>query len=173
MDAWDVHFRKLVIQTGIHRENLPSYISLPQVTDVVLVGAEGLKLQAEDSRTMTSYLPPDYDLALEITPEDAQKIAGIAFTCGIDLEGQGSQRGMVIVPEGRGVARIGQTTEAYLWADKNLCSPVGTSLRITIGDPCDPLFLRQFQTLAAHKGLAFAGVITRIRTSDAEWGNAW
>ena len=123
---------------------------------------------------MTFFLPPDYDLALEITQGDFEKIAGIPFTCGIAIaDGGGHFSGMLIVPEARGLASVGRTTEASLWADNDLSSPVDTRVQITIGDPCDLQFLSRFKELAAHKGLAFAGIITRILTSDAEWDNTW
>ena len=70
---------------------------------------------------MTFFLPPDYDLALEITQGDFDKIAGIPFTCGITIaDGGGHFSGMLIVPEARGVASVGHTTEASLWADNGL-----------------------------------------------------
>ena len=112
---------------------------------------------------MTSFREPDYDLASELAPGDFKKIAGVAFTCRIIFgDRRGRFSGMLAVPEGGGSK--GAKREAWLWADNNTSSPVGTRVHITIEDPCDPMFFDRYDELSAHTSLRVKGIITRIRS---------
>ena len=113
---------------------------------------------------MTSYPEPDYDLVLELTRNEFKKIAGFAYTVRVSFgDRRGRFAGMVIVPQGQGFPRKGRPTEAWLWAENNTSSPVGTRVHITIGGPCNPMFFHLFEELSAHTGLRLEGAITRLR----------
>ena len=116
---------------------------------------------------MTSFREPDYDLALELLPGGFKKITGFTFACRIIFgDRRGRFGGMLAVPEGGSSNRAGR--EAWLWADNNISSPVGTCVHIMIEDPCDPLFFHLFEELAAHKGLRLEGLITRVRAVNCD-----
>lgn len=113
---------------------------------------------------MTSYREPDYDLAVELTRHEFKKLAGFAYTVRVSFGNRrGRFTGMMIVPEGQGFARKSRPTEAWLWADNNPSSPLGTDVHITLEESCDPLFFDKFEELSEHKGLRVEGIITRIR----------
>jgi hypothetical protein len=119
---------------------------------------------------MTSYREPDYDLALELTRNEFKKIAGFAYTVRVSFgDRRGRFSGMVIVPHAQGFPRKSQPAEAWLWVENNRSSPVCTRVRITIGDPCNPMFFHLFEELSAHTGLRLSGVITRIHAADSAW----
>ena len=118
---------------------------------------------------MTSYREPDYDLALELTRNEFRKIAGFAYTVRVSFgDRRGRFAGMVIVPQGQAFPRNSRPTEAWLWAENNRSSPVGTRVHITVGDPCNPMFFHLFEELSAHTGLRLSGVITRLRAVDKD-----
>jgi hypothetical protein len=118
---------------------------------------------------MTSYRKPDYDLALELTRAEFKKIAGCAYRVRVSFnDRRGRFAGMVIVPQGQACPRKGRAAEAWLWAENNPSSLVGTRALITIEDPCDPLFFDQFDKLAAHKGLRLEGILTKVRAVNRD-----
>jgi hypothetical protein len=129
---------------------------------------------------MTSYREPDYDVALNISLETFQSLAGTAFSAQFifDCE-QRDIPGMLIIPQYKsepsdakmvsqiqGFSRNPAPVKAWIWLEDYLYIQKGKKLNVTLGKPCDPMCsplanLEKYTALASYSGLNIEGVVTR------------
>jgi hypothetical protein len=119
---------------------------------------------------MTSRREPDYYLALKLSVQDFDSIAGAAFTARVIFgDRRGRFTGTLIVPQGEGFPETGGHVDGWIWMRNNPFSAVGTQVHIIIGDPSDPMQFDRFNELSQNKGMRLEGVITRARANEPSW----
>lgn len=117
---------------------------------------------------MTSYRHPDYDVGLDLALSNFRSIAGTAFDVTVVFS-KIKRRfpSMMIIPEGNNFPDLSSIATAWLWSENCPDMPEGTTVKITVGEPCDPMLTPEEQTsLAAHNGLSIKGVVTRNRNTE-------
>ena len=111
---------------------------------------------------MTSYRHPDYEIKFDISLADFRSIAGIAFEATVEFNKENQNfQSMLIVFEDQ-LADISQKANAWMWSDDCIDKPEGTHVKITVGEPCDPMLSpEEHNKLSVHLGLQFEGTVTR------------
>ncbi|BHH83647.1 hypothetical protein [Desulforhopalus sp. 52FAK] len=112
---------------------------------------------------MTTYSPPDYNVALEIAFSDFRCIVGVGFDVTIvHSKNKRHIPGMLIIPEVNDFPEASSTATAWLWLDDCPNMLEGTRIKITVGEPCDPMLSPEKHTaMANHTGLGIGALVIR------------
>ena len=109
---------------------------------------------------MTSRCPPDYNLALNMSPDDFQTIAGVDLNADIIFAHKEQATGLLIVPQCNDFTPSHPVADAWLWTDCTTAE-ANSEVKIVLKESCDTLLSdKERSQLSCVSGLTLDGFIT-------------